>query len=184
MGRKYLIDDQNGIYFVTFTAVAWIDLFTRAIYCDIILNNLKYCKDNKGLNVHAFCIMSNHIHLILSADLFYNLSDIIRDFKSYTSKELFKSIKLNVFESRRVWMISLFKECGKRNSRNIDFQIWQQHNHPIQLWSDKFMDQKLTYIHNNPLVAGFVDDPNAWKWSSCAAYELGKDCGIELDFLR
>ena len=161
MARKYAIRDQEAIYFITFTVVNWIDLFIRDEYREIILKSLRYCQENKGLIVHAYCIMTSHVHLIVSIGDGNNLSDVIRDYKSFTSGALKQSIKEHPKESRKEWMIWMFERAGKKNKRNQDFQLWQQHNHPIQLSTQEMIDQHLDYIHNNPMVGGFVDDPTA-----------------------
>jgi putative transposase len=161
MARKYAIRDQEAIYFITFTVVNWIDLFIRDEYREIILKSLRYCQENKGLIVHAYCIMTSHVHLIVSIGDGNNLSDVIRDYKSFTSGALKQSIKEHPKESRKEWMIWMFERAGKKNKRNQDFQLWQQHNHPIQLSTQEMIDQRLDYIHNNPMVGGFVDDPTA-----------------------
>ena len=67
MGRKYAIRDQEALHFVTFTVVNWIDLFVRDAYKEIIVDSLKYCQHEKGLSIHAYCIMTSHVHAILSA---------------------------------------------------------------------------------------------------------------------
>jgi len=182
MGRKYAIRNQSAAYFVTFVVINWIDLFIRDQYREIFISSLKYCQIYKGLQVHAYCIMTSHIHLILSARDGFNLSSVIRDLKSYTSFKLGNVIKTN-HESRREWMLLIMTAGGLKNQRNKGFQLWQQHNHPIELDTKKITDQRLAYIHNNPVAAGFVDDPNAWKWSSSAAYELGVRAQLELVFL-
>ena len=76
MGRKYVIRDQQGLYFVTFTVVNWIDLFIGDEYKEIIINSLIYCQQRKGLRVHTYCIMTSHLHLILSVDEGKNPSDM------------------------------------------------------------------------------------------------------------
>ena len=89
------IYDQYGLNFVTFTIVDWVDIFTRKVYCDLIIESLKYCQKEKQLYIHAFVIMSNHVHLVVSAEEGNcKLSDIIRDFKKFTSKKIVKTIKL------------------------------------------------------------------------------------------
>ena len=88
MGRKYAIRDQEALHFVTFTVVNWVDLFIRDEYKSILVESLRYCQQNKGLKIHAWCIMTSHVHLIISVEHGYMLSDIIRDFKSYTSAQL------------------------------------------------------------------------------------------------
>ena len=67
MGNRYKIRDQEGLYFVTFTVVGWVDLFVRNSYRDCIIGSFEYCQEKKGLNVYAFVIMTSHIHAILSA---------------------------------------------------------------------------------------------------------------------
>ena len=183
MGRKYAIYDQQGIHFVTFTVVNWIDLFIRDEYKQIIIESLQYCQENKGLKVHAFCIMTSHIHLILSVDDGRRLSDVIRDLKSFTSTRLKKIIQEHPQESRKEWLMWMFERAGKKNKRNNSFQLWQQHNHPIELSSNEMMDQRLEYIHNNPVAAGFVNDPSAWEWSSCASYERGVSGKLVLEYI-
>jgi len=60
------------------------------------------------------------------------------------------------------------------------FQLWKQDSHPVVLDSEKIMNQKLDYIYDNPVVAGFVDDPNAWVDSSCSFYERGSNPRVSL----
>ena len=65
ISRKYKIRDQDKLYFVTFTILEWIDLFTRKVYRDILLDSIRYCQKNKGLNLGAYGVMSSHVHFIL-----------------------------------------------------------------------------------------------------------------------
>ena len=88
-----------------------------------------------------------------------NLSEIIRDFKSFTSRYIRKALEADTKESRREWMLWLMKRAGAKNERNKDFQFWQQHNHPIELSTNEMIDQRLDYTHNNPVEAGFVEEP-------------------------
>ncbi len=76
-------------YFITFTIVGWIDVFTRRDYCDIVIKNLKYCQEHKGMELYAYVIMPSHIHLI-ARNKDGKLNEIIRDFKSVTAKEIIK----------------------------------------------------------------------------------------------
>jgi len=82
----YKIRNQEAIHFITFSVAEGVDVFTRKDYRDIVLNSLKFCQPKKGLLLHCWCIMSNHLHLIISAKD-KNLSDVLRDFKKYTSKQ-------------------------------------------------------------------------------------------------
>ena len=96
MSTKYKFRNEEGLYFVSTAIVYWIDVFTRKIYKDLVIESLKYCIKEKGLVVYAYVIMSNHIHLILSKENTKNtFSDILRDFKKYTAMQIIKSIKEN-----------------------------------------------------------------------------------------
>jgi len=178
MSRKYKFHDQANLYFISFATVNWIDLFTRPLYKDIFAESLKFCIKIKGLEVYAWCIMTNHVHLIIGSDG-QKLEDLVRDLKRHTSKEVLKAIGNNIQESRREWM---FERAGRENSNNKKYQFWQQHNQPIELTDNKFLDQKLDYIHNNPVATGFVTEPEHYPYSSAVDYAGGKGL-VEIELL-
>jgi putative transposase len=183
MSRKYKIYDQDRMYFVTYAVVGWIDVFTRAVYRNILLDSLRYCCEHKGLEIYAWCIMTNHVHLIIGT-YGNNMEDILRDHKSHTAKTIVNAIAANAEESRREWMLSSFKAAGIANSKSINYQFWQQHNRPIELYSKPVITQKLNYIHNNPVEAGFVSQAEDWLYSSARDYAGGTgilDCMIPID---
>ena len=141
--------------------------------CTIILDSLKFCQDNKGLEIYSWCIMSSHVHLIISSHG-DNLEDIMRDLKSHTSRELKKAIKENPAESRKDWMLWMMERAGKKNGNNANFQLWQQDNHPIGLNNNQMIEQKMEYIHANPVKAGIVWKPEDYRFSSATDYAGGK----------
>ena len=156
---------SNELFFITMTIVNWIDLFTRQIYFDLIIENLNYCQNKKGLEIYEYVIMTNHVHMIcLGNDK--PLSDLLRDFKTFTSKELVKMIKGNSDESRKEWILASFRQVGKDNPLNKYYQVWQNFNSPTLLDSPFLIDQKSEYIHDNPVVAGFVSEPFEYYYSS------------------
>ena len=166
----YRIINQNALHFVTFTIVGWIDVFTRRKHKDIVIESLKLCLKEKGLLIYAYVIMSNHIHLIVQAEEGINLSDIIRDFKKYTSYQITNSIQNSNDESRKHWMLKIFMEHGQKNSNNEVFQFWQRSNKPIELISPKWINQKINYIHQNPVKAGIVEEGHHYINSSASSY--------------
>ena len=180
----YRFDDPDGLYFVTFTVVEWIDVFTREKYSQIVLESLKYCQKEKGLVIHAWVIMSNHLHLIISRNKEgVAFSDIVRDFKKFTATRIIASIRENAHESRRNWMNWIFKTKGERNRNNVYVQFWKQDSHAELLYSNKFMDQKLDYIHMNPVRAGIVDEPEYYRHSSARDY-CGQKGLLEIVFIE
>lgn len=183
MSTKYKFRNPEATYFVSFATVGWIDVFSRQIYRDLFLESLSYCRKEKGLNIHAWVIMSNHIHLIISCKSGFDLADIIRDLKKYTSFKIIKEIKKGITESRREWMLFLFAKAGKENSNNTNYQFWRQDNHPIELdFVSNIFQQKLDYLHNNPVSAGIVERPEDYIYSSARDYQEIKGL-IEMDVL-
>ncbi|MEO6684092.1 MAG: transposase [Ginsengibacter sp.] len=141
------------------------------------VESLKYCQDKKGLIIYGWCIMSNHLHLIISAKE-NNVRDVLGDFKKFTSKKLLKSILEHPGESRKEWMITIFKDAGEKNIRNTNYQFWQQDYQPKIIYSPQFAAQKLEYIHNNPVEAGIVEKAENNTYSSARDYYYGKQCGV------
>jgi len=185
MGESgYQIKDQGALHFITFATVQWVDVFTRKEYSDIIVESLIYCKRNKGLRIHAWCIMSNHLHLILSAGENNNLSDVLRDFKKFTSSNVIKAIEHNNHESRQSWMLWIFKKAGEENKRNKDYQFWQQENHPVELSTNEMIDQRLNYLHENPVRSGAVRNAEEYVYSSAIDYYTAEKGLIEVDFIE
>jgi REP element-mobilizing transposase RayT len=90
MTTGYQVKDQTRAHFLTLQIVAWVDIFTRKVYKDILVDALNYCTQHKGLIIFGYVIMSNHLHIIAQSTN-DNLSGIVRDFKSYTSKEMLKA---------------------------------------------------------------------------------------------
>lgn len=170
MSRKYKIRDQHKLYFVTFTVIHWLDVFTRNEYKDIFLDSLRYCQKYKGLDLFAYCVMSSHIHLILGRSGEPDLDAIIRDIKKHTSLKIIEAIRDNSDESRREWLLWFFSRAGKKNPNNTNYQFWQQHNKPIELSTNEMIDQRLNYIHNNPVEAGYVLSAEHFLYSSAINY--------------
>jgi len=169
MSRKYKFLNQQQAYFVSFAVVQWIDVFTRKIYSDILVESLRYCQNEKGLILYAWCIMPSHVHLIIGTKK-EPMQNILRDFKSFTSRSIRKEIIKHPKESRREWMIHMMKKAGMENGNNKDWQLWQQNNHPIELSSNSIVDQKLEYLHYNPVSAGYIESPEQWLYSSAKDY--------------
>lgn len=171
MSVKYKIRHQQGMYFLTTAITRWVDIFSRQVYRDILIDSWRYCQQHKGFQVHAFVIMTNHIHLIASCAEPYKLEDIMRDWKAHTARQILEHLhNKSRLESRRDWLLYLFEyfAVGKKNKQN--YQIWQHDNHPIVLYSEQVIAQKLDYIHLNPVKAGLVEKPEDWKYSSAPFY--------------
>src|SRR5688572_3018336 len=157
MSEKYKFDDPDGMYFVTQTVVGWVDLFTRLELKHIVIDSLKYCQRHKGLIIHAWCLMPSHLHMINST-VDKPLSSIMRDFKKFTASALIKEIN-SPYESRRDWILELFGTVAERLERVRNYKVWQDGTHPELLYANKFINQKLDYLHYNPVVDEIVENP-------------------------
>jgi REP element-mobilizing transposase RayT len=167
MSTGYKIAADESLYYLTLQIVGWVDIFTRKHYRDIVVESLEYCRQHKGLEIYAYVIMSNHIHLLVQSRL-GDLSGCIRDFKRHTSKKFFEVIESTI-ESRRDWLKVVFGYYGQLKLGQT-FQIWTHENHAEQIYSQKFIEQKLNYIHNNPVRSGIVAKPEDYLYSSARNY--------------
>lgn len=165
MSRKYKFSDNDQLYFITFTVVGWVDIFIRKTYRDILLDSWKFCQKEKDLEIFSWCIMTSHVHMIVGSKG-RALDKIIGEMKSFTSRSLRKAIESNSSESRKEWMMPMLVRAGLNNVNNKDWQLWQQHNHPIELTTLDMFYQKMEYIHSNPVEAGFVENEEDYLYSS------------------
>jgi len=177
MSEKYKIRNPDAMYFVTITAVGWVDLFTRPELKHVIIDSLRYCQKEKDLIIHAWCLMPSHLHLIISSS--NDLSAILRDFKKFTSKELVRTIE-EIHESRRGCILDLFGEVADHLKRIRNYKVWQDGNHPIQLFNAAITRQKLDYIHNNPVADETVGEPGDYLFSSARDYYTNKKGYLDL----
>lgn len=125
--------------------------------------------------------MPSHLHLIIRAKE-NNPEIVLGKFKEFTSKQIQKQVKENPEESKKEWMLWMFERAASKSSNVRNSQFWQHHNQPIEIWSPDVLRQKMDYIHCNPVVCGFVTEPQYWKYSSAIDYSGGKG-SLEMDFV-
>ncbi len=165
MGGWKIIPGQD-LYFVTTTIVEWQYIFTSTPYFEVLIQSLKYCIGHKGLHLHGYVIMPNHAHYILSSGQGRDLSDIMRDFNTHTSR----MITSLLVPERRSGLLKVFREAALADMRGNTYKVWQEGFHPIALASEHFITQKLNYLHDNPVRKGYVDQPEYWRYSSARNY--------------
>ncbi len=170
MSRNYKFHNKEGLYFVSFATVNWIDVFTRQLYFDVLIESINYCRAEKGMELYAYCFMPSHVHFVFRSTK-NNPAGLLRDFKRHTSRKMVEAIENNPQESRREWLLEKFEEAAYAKRNVWKYQFWQHHNKPIELWSEKVIKQKIDYIHNNPVASGFVTETIQWKYSSARNFE-------------
>jgi REP element-mobilizing transposase RayT len=109
--------------------------------------------------------MTNHIHFVAASEN-VSLSNILRDFKSFTATKIKDAISKNIQESRNEWLQAQFRYYGDNSPQKQINQFWKHDNNPFYLYSNEMIQQKVNYIHNNPVKAGFVNEPHEWRLSS------------------
>lgn len=157
---------EGEVYFVTDTVADWVDIFTRPTYKHIVLESLEYCQKNKGLIIYAWVLMSNHLHAIVGSKSENKVSDIWRDFKKFTSKEIVNTLKTDPQESRQEWMLNRFEYAGKNDKKITNYKFWQDGNDAQQIYLNDYFNQKLNYIHENSVKAELVNRPEDYRYSS------------------
>ena len=177
MSTKYKATTTEEAYFITITTVGWIDIFTRLNQKYIITNALKYCQANKGLEIYAYCLMPSHLHLLCKGTEGFVLSDIMRNFKRHTSKKIIQTIQ-DEPESRREWLLDYFQKACEHLKKEQKYKVWQNGYHAEHIYSNKFIRQKLDYIHTNPVKDKIVTLPEDYYFSSARNYA---DLDNELD---
>jgi putative transposase len=183
MSNRYKFRNPEGIYFISFSIVDWIDVFVRNVYKDILVESIVHCQKKKGLVVHAYVIMTSNVQMIISCNSNCPQEDIMRDMKKFTSFKILGAIIENPRESRREWLLKMFEENGRRNSNNTKYQFWQQDNHPVELVNNEMMGQRLNYLHNNPVEAGFLRFSEDYLYSSANDYASEKGY-IDIEILE
>jgi REP element-mobilizing transposase RayT len=164
--RKSFIE-IGEIYFWTTTINNWHKLLLQDEYKDVIIESLQYLSDNNKIDVFAFVVMPNHIHLIWRTKELNGKETAQGSFLKYTAHAFKKLLKKEAPGSLLPYVVS---------ANNKSYEFWQRDSLAIRLYSREVAMQKLKYIHNNPLAEhwSLVTDPSAYKYSSACYYEMDK----------
>jgi putative transposase len=173
--------DQHYAYFVTWSIVDWLHLLDKEPYRQIVLDSLNFLRTAKNSQLNAFVVMPTHLHAILWPEIGISLSDVTRDFKRFTSREISREAN----RQRATEFIEVFKQARNENrAQDVStFQVWQEGSHPEAIFTEKFARQKMDYIHMNPVRAGLVEIATEWPYSSAKAYILGEETFPPTDLL-
>ncbi|MBI5403959.1 MAG: transposase [Ignavibacteriae bacterium] len=174
MRTRYKIPDYKASCFITSTIIDWIPVFNESKYFEILIDAIKYNQQHKDFEVFAYVIMVNHFHMICRSD---NLSNIFRSIKSYTAKKIIEKLKAD----GKLNLLNMFEENKRKGKKVSQYQIWQEGFMPKEILSEKMFNQKLLYIHYNPVEAGIVDNPQDYEYSSAFDYYWAKTGKLKLD---
>ena len=167
MGRsRYTFIHNDCPHFLTCTVLNWIAVFGYTDVVQIVLNSLKFMIENQRVTLHGWVIMENHLHLIASAG---NLSKEIHDLRSFTARSIIDFLHENHFTS----LLEQFRIFKKGHKSHQEYQFWEEGSHPEMILNMGMPNQKLDYIHYNPVRRGYVEDPSYWRYSSYVDYQNG-----------
>ena len=175
MRSRYKSIEGGRPFFVSSTVIEWIPIFTSATYNSVVTDSLVFCREHKGLLLHAFVIMDTHIHLIITAP---DITAVMRDFKSYTGKRILELLH----REKKTWILERLEFFKKSYKIESVHQIWQEGFHPQVISSEEMLLQKADYLHHNPVRRGLVSSPEHWVYSSASNYYSGSGL-IEVDRL-
>jgi putative transposase len=169
---KNRFNDRN-IFFITTTCYKWLKLLEIGNSSDIVCNSLNFCCKKYQSKISGYVIMPNHIHLIIYFPEGSKRIDFMRDFKKFTSTQIRKEIEKTTPN---------FLELIRFEKDKQLFKIWQDRFDELYLVSRKLLEQKLLYIHNNPLQEhwSLVKEPKEYKYSSARFYETGEQGDIPI----
>lgn len=151
-------------HFITCSTVQWMPIFSKPELVTVLLDSLRFLQTQQRLTLYSYVIMENHLHLIASAK---DLSKEIGNFKSFTARSIVDWLKEN--QPKSYWLQQM-AEAKLRHKTGQQYQLWQEGFHPKMIVSDTMLQQKLDYIHNNPVKRGYVDRPEHWRYSSYRNY--------------
>lgn len=170
--EKNKVTHQHACHYLTFNVVDWVDVFTKPVYKYIISDALNDLIAKRGLTVYAWCLMTNHLHLMLQAKDGTGLSMIERDFKRVTTNHILEAMEQES-ELRRRWMLGRFELFSQHLKKIEKYQVWQSCSNPafIDFKQPLKVQEQLAYVHENPLRDRIVREAAEYVFSSAGDYE-------------
>ena len=176
MRSIYKILNQEGLFFVTSTIVEWLPVFNSDKYYSILIEAIRFSQIEKNLKLYAYVLLDNHFHLIVTGD---DLTNIFKSIKGYTAKEIIKQLRLDQNDE----FLNHFRINKQKHKVKSEFQVWQESFHPQEILTDSIFQQKIDYIHMNPVRRGLVKEPEEWKYSSAGYFAAGIEGVLHLNGL-
>jgi len=174
MGLRFKVDQTEAIYFITTTVVDFQPVLTQSGVPEILYDSLAFYRIKYAFRLNAYVIMPHHIHLLIHIDTKTNISDIMRDFKKYTSVQIHKYL---------IELKSPFLEKFLIRGRNAGqkFKLWMNRSDKVVIVTEKILTTKLHYIHENPVRARLVIRSEDYPYSSAGFYLTGRAGKIRID---
>jgi putative transposase len=153
-------------HFFTATILEWKKLLAPVKYKEVIIESMRFLVADKRIIIYGFVIMVNHIHAIWQMKAGIKRENLQRDFLKFTEQKIEKDLKRCHPKVLSHFLV---------NAADRRYQFWERNALSIEIWSEKVLEPKLNYIHENPLRAGLCRAPGQYKYSSALFYETGID---------
>lgn len=163
--------EYSPCYFVTLNIVDWVDVFIRPVYKQIIVHSLNHFTEHKGLTVYAWCLMTNHLHLVAGAREGYSFPEIEKEFKIFTTQKILEAMAVEPAK-RRKWMLARFENFSNAFGILKKFQLWQTCTNPVHISLNKSQQliEFVGHIHSNPVRDRIVGSAEDYLYSSAKDY--------------
>jgi REP element-mobilizing transposase RayT len=155
--------EHQHIAFFTATILEWKRLLIQDKYKQIILDSLSFLVEQKRIVLYGFVLMPNHIHLLWRIQPLYHKEEVQRDFLKFTAQKIIADLK-----KHHPKVLELFYV----NTKDRKYQIWERNPLSVYCFSNAVTEQKLNYIHQNPLQEkwSLAETPEAYQYSSASFY--------------
>lgn len=170
------IRSDGFAYYITTVVYGRLAIFTRPSFIIPLIDSMNFYRYQYQCKLIGYVIMPDHFHTILWPQREPSISDFMRDFKRFTSGRIFRQA---VLENKLEWVAS-FEQAGKDTSR-AEHKVWQDSFWEEVVFTEKFLCQKLNYIHMNPVRARLINEPQEYPYSSYRNYEFDDNTIIEID---
>ena len=167
---------EDSMYYITSAVYGRLKIFTSPSFIIPLIDSLNFYRFQHKTKLIGYVIMPDHFHLLVYPENEKSITDFMRDFKRFTSGRISRQAEL---EGKTDWL-EHFRQAGNETNR-AEMKVWQDHFWEVCVYSERFLKQKLNYIHQNPVRAGLVDEPGAYPYSSFRNYEMDNQSLIEMD---
>jgi putative transposase len=172
--------NPDYLYFVTTNAVKHAHLFRGDVIKRILMDSLHFLRTTGRMKLFAFVIMPNHIHLIAKFSGEYSLANVMRDFKKFTARQVYGQFQVE----QNIKILAFLRQEGQAVKQA--YKVWGEGYDARDIFSTKFLQQKMDYIHQNPCQPQWklVENPEDYFWSTAGFYLADKSCIIPIDDVR
>jgi REP element-mobilizing transposase RayT len=165
------LNNRQACYFISFDTVDWVDVFIRPVYKQVIVHTLNHFIESKGLRVHAWCLMSNHLHLIAQSEDGFDIADIENEYRVFTSLKILEALDAEP-AIRKEWMLERFEISANKQGLPNNPHIWQSCSSPVYIDLVNLTEalDYFEFIHDKPVRDRYVDMAVDYLYSSARDY--------------